>query len=47
MNDAYEMLCPDIKHKFENISLSRQTVVRKIECIDTNLNHNYYHDYNP
>ena len=38
MTEACGIICPDIKHKFENISLSRRTVVRRIECIDTNLN---------
>ncbi|XP_077288029.1 general transcription factor II-I repeat domain-containing protein 2-like [Arctopsyche grandis] len=34
MTEVSAIICPDIKHKFENLSL---TVVRRIECIATNL----------
>ncbi|XP_077301672.1 general transcription factor II-I repeat domain-containing protein 2-like [Arctopsyche grandis] len=37
MTEVGAIICPDIKHKLENLSLSRRTVVRRIECIATNL----------
>lgn len=36
--EASKIICPDIKHKFEGISLSRRTVTRRIECINDNIN---------
>jgi len=32
-----DILCPESKKKFESISLSRRTVVRRIECISEDL----------
>ncbi|KAF2904909.1 hypothetical protein ILUMI_01265 [Ignelater luminosus] len=37
MVEVSELLCPDKKHLFENISLSRRTFVRRIDNISHNL----------
>ncbi|XP_058846468.1 general transcription factor II-I repeat domain-containing protein 2A-like [Acipenser ruthenus] len=37
MVDVAGMLCPEYKNTFENISLSRRTVARRIEVIDEDL----------
>ena len=31
------ILCPENKSKFENVSLSRRTVTRRVELIDENI----------
>lgn len=37
MVEAASVLCPDSKSQFENVSLSRRTVTRRIEVIDDEL----------
>ncbi len=37
MVEAASILCPDNKTKFENVSLSRRTVTRRVEVIDEHL----------
>lgn len=37
MVDAANILCPESKSKFENLSLSRRTVTRRVELIDEDL----------
>lgn len=36
--EAAGVVCPDSKDKFENISLSRRTVTRRVELIDEDKN---------
>lgn len=38
MIKASGIICPDIKHKSESVSLSWQTVTQRTECINENLN---------
>lgn len=37
MVDCVTIMCPEMKNKFENISLSRRTVVRRVEMISEEL----------
>ncbi|XP_023214267.1 general transcription factor II-I repeat domain-containing protein 2-like, partial [Centruroides sculpturatus] len=44
MLDVCDVMCPEAKHKFENISLSWQTIARRIEDMNTNLNEQLLND---
>ena len=37
MVQTADILCPENKSKFENVSLSRRTVTRRVELIDENI----------
>ena len=37
MVQTADILCPEIKSKFEKVSLSRRTVTRRVELIDENI----------
>ncbi|PVD28737.1 hypothetical protein C0Q70_11331 [Pomacea canaliculata] len=39
MVDCASVVCPELRNTFENISLSRRTVVRRIEVINDELTH--------
>lgn len=39
LSDAASTMCPEQKTKFDSISLSRRTVVQRVEKISDNLKH--------